>query len=854
MLDKSYTKILRRACALMALSGFAFSTLAGATDPQKLGYRSITPNEATAVALLAQRILAGASSGDTYLYLNFMAKDYVEAAAGVTKTPGNRATPSTSSLESVTVQGHEATCTIIAKIDKDYGAQVHLHFAKRPEGWVLVKSEGLSQLVRAAAGSRQDHMSKAGAPSMPISLSHENEVAARTFIAKELSSEHRLDKVTRALTRERLQRNLFSMPHGSAFFASLRQFDTAPFIAASYVQLVTDPAWNRIVYGDYQKWIKAYTGDEGVKPLLRPHGLAVDVNGLVYVADTGNRRILVLKLSGPADQLELSYAGTLGGEELSQPTEVAWDDRSTIFDDSDDLIWVVDRGARALLAYRAKDLSAREQLAATPVVHHKSETWVTPAAIAVGRFDGRSDGNIYLADAGTRQLYRFYFDGQALIPVHAVSGEAEMVPASLATDHWGNVYLADAAYRRLQKFSANLTLLVTLEPEDETFQPARFQPLFGSVALPGRPEPFWSGYDQAFLLEQWSENSGGRRFELGIDFAVDDLRLVQDLSSLVLTGKLTDAGHLKTELVNDESNEPVRALHEGWNNAGGIQFSYDRRNFAGELIAPGNYKLRHTLQSTYDKPQIVRESAAFYLPLYYYEDCGATPGRDVHLIRGQRHASFGNEPDRTLAADPQAVIYRFAGLNPEVEYEVKANYFAPLGEVEQTLYAGQHSLHRAHVLSSGVSASDWIAIPGQAVADGRLDLRIVKTGGSGEASVAEIWLREAHFDANHPLQPGNTAAIPRQFALEQNYPNPFNPTTTISFSLPESFRGNVSLRIYNMLGVLVRELVQNDLAAGAYREVWDGLDASGRRVATGVYVYQLRAGGFSATRKLVMMK
>jgi hypothetical protein len=522
-------------------SEFTFSSLAGATDPQKLGYRKVAPNEAAVVALLAQRIVAGAGSGDPYLYQSFVAKDYAEAATGSANTPGSRTglshtaaqtatspTLSASSLENVTVDEHDASCTIMARTGKDSAVRVHLQFAKRPEGWVLVKSEGLPQLVQAAVSQKQP-LSKAAAATVPISLGHENETAARTFVARELSTEHRLDKLTRALTLERLQRNLFSMPHGSAFFAKVQQFDTAPFIAASYVQLVTDPAWNRIVYGDYQKWIKAYSGDERAR-LLRPHGLAVDANGLVYVADTGNRRILVLKLSGPADQLELSYAGQLGGEELSQPMEVAWDDRGTIFNDSDDLIWVVDRGARALLAYRAKSFSA------APIVNHQSEEWVVPATLAIGRFDGRSDGNIYLADAGTRRLHRYYFDGQTLTAVHSIAGQAEMVPAGLATDHWGNVYLADAAYRQLQKYSTNLTLLATLQPEDETFQPARFQPLFGSVALPGRAEPFWSGYDQAFLLEQWSESSGGRRFELGIDFAVDDLRLSEDLSVLTLVG------------------------------------------------------------------------------------------------------------------------------------------------------------------------------------------------------------------------------------------------------------------------------------------------------------------------------
>jgi hypothetical protein len=57
-----------------------------------------------------------------------------------------------------------------------------------------------------------------------------------------------------------------------------------------------------------------------------------------------------------------------------------------------------------------------------------------------------------------------------------------------------------------------------------------------------------------------------------------------------------------------------------------------------------------------------------------------------------------------------------------------------------------------------------------------------------------------------------------------------------------------------MLGEVVRELVAGELAPGNYRQVWDGLDNSGRRLASGLYIYQLRAGSFSATRKLLLMK
>lgn len=90
------------------------------------------------------------------------------------------------------------------------------------------------------------------------------------------------------------------------------------------------------------------------------------------------------------------------------------------------------------------------------------------------------------------------------------------------------------------------------------------------------------------------------------------------------------------------------------------------------------------------------------------------------------------------------------------------------------------------------------------------------------------------------------------YELAQNYPNPFNPSTTIRFALPQA--GELSLAIYNTAGQLVRLLAKGEYAAGRHAFVWDGRDESGQRVASGVYVYVLKAGSFVAERKLVLMK
>ena len=86
-----------------------------------------------------------------------------------------------------------------------------------------------------------------------------------------------------------------------------------------------------------------------------------------------------------------------------------------------------------------------------------------------------------------------------------------------------------------------------------------------------------------------------------------------------------------------------------------------------------------------------------------------------------------------------------------------------------------------------------------------------------------------------------------EFKLQQNYPNPFNPTTQIIYSIPE--QELVSLKVFDCLGREVKTLVDEVKSAGVYNVVLDGTDLSG-----GVYFYCVKAGKFSDTKKLVLLK
>jgi hypothetical protein len=96
------------------------------------------------------------------------------------------------------------------------------------------------------------------------------------------------------------------------------------------------------------------------------------------------------------------------------------------------------------------------------------------------------------------------------------------------------------------------------------------------------------------------------------------------------------------------------------------------------------------------------------------------------------------------------------------------------------------------------------------------------------------------------------SARPDRFILHQNYPNPFNLATSISYTLKKE--GLVNLTIYNILGQKIRTLIDQVEPAGNYSIQWDSKDEKGRVVAGGVYFYILKAGDFTSSKRMVLLK
>lgn len=95
-------------------------------------------------------------------------------------------------------------------------------------------------------------------------------------------------------------------------------------------------------------------------------------------------------------------------------------------------------------------------------------------------------------------------------------------------------------------------------------------------------------------------------------------------------------------------------------------------------------------------------------------------------------------------------------------------------------------------------------------------------------------------------------ALPEDFDLKQNYPNPFNPETRIEYQLPSD--AAVELGIYNLSGQLIRSLVSEHKPAGFYAALWNGRDDGGQAVGSGIYLMRLKAGDYTSTRRITLLR
>ena len=201
------------------------------------------------------------------------------------------------------------------------------------------------------------------------------------------------------------------------------------------------------------------------------------------------------------------------------------------------------------------------------------------------------------------------------------------------------------------------------------------------------------------------------------------------------------------------------------------------------------------------------------------------------------------------------------GYGFSLQYDPVKYEFVNAKELDGNLLksgSGQETLFLSSNRTPGQVDIGAVKIDGQGVSGGgklvELVFRSSEAPLSSDFQVSESVLvgLDGAVDVLHHAEIGDLKPLPDRFSLEQNMPNPFNPSTAIGYQLPEA--GMVRLAIYNLIGQEVRVLVNERRNAGSFTATWDGTDALGRRVASGIYLYRIQAGSFSATKRMLLLK
>ena len=337
-------------------------------------------------------------------------------------------------------------------------------------------------------------------------------LSAGTFSQAPIVPDLGLEALNRDVARERLGRDLFANPYATATISHVDVYARFPYVESRHFQIVSDPRWNRLVFGERGGRLSAFDGrGTSFGPLSRPMGLAVDEQDRVYLADAGHGRVLVLQATTELGAMTLTPIAAIDG--LSDPHDVAVSDGGTPFQPGDDRLYVAETGRNRIVSFALESGGAR-RLAALGDLGSGVGRFAGPMAIAVGRDARGSTRDVYVADAHNRRIVRLRDEGASLRWLSERAHDAVLL-TSLDTDAWGNVYAAAPREGVVRKLTPELAPVAELRGE----RPRGFYLPFavlrdhrdGRVARLSQPH--------GISVDQWDGASGIRMWNLGLELA-----------------------------------------------------------------------------------------------------------------------------------------------------------------------------------------------------------------------------------------------------------------------------------------------------------------------------------------------
>jgi outer membrane protein assembly factor BamB len=427
-------------------------------------------------------------------------------------------------------------------------------------------------------------------------------VSAGTFERSPIVPEMGLDALTRGVTRDKLGRDLFSDPYATVTIGHVDVYNVFPYVESRTFQVVSDPRWNRLVYGESGRTLRAYDGiGRPFGPLSDPRGLSVDEEGRIYVADAGNDRILVLQSSNEHGDLDLSPLFEIDG--LSQPYSVAYSDGGTPFVHGDDRLYVADTGRNRVVAFALETASART-IAQIGELGSGPGHFAGPMAITVGRLNGANTNDVYVADAHTRRLVHLRQKTGAFEWVADAQHDSDVL-TSLDADQWGNLYAASPHQGVVRKFAPDLTPVAELR--QSLSSPRGFHVPFytvrdhrvGSTQRVGRPN--------GLAVDQWTDATGVTLWNFGIEVSA---LAVNSSDSPGASFRLTDQAAVSYELADASSGRVLAHRGVGTLAAGSHTISIAAPDIQAAAAA-NDVVLRVSAASSYANGPVATAQASF---------------------------------------------------------------------------------------------------------------------------------------------------------------------------------------------------------------------------------------------------
>ncbi|GJM43597.1 MAG: hypothetical protein DHS20C21_04390 [Gemmatimonadota bacterium] len=413
---------------------------------------------------------------------------------------------------------------------------------------------------------------------------------AASFSHRPYLQDEGVDVLNRTVARQLVDRDLLANPYDTAVIGHVDVYDRFPYVESRWFQVVSDSDWNRLLVGEVGGDLRAEdAAASAVGALDQPRGLAVDEHGTVYVADSGNHRVVVFDSHTEFGSISLTPRYVIDG--LSRPYDVAFSDGGTPFVAGDDRLYVADTGSNRVVAFALESHRAVPR-AEVGELGSGAGHFAGPFAIAVGHENGVNTSDVYVADAHNGRIVHLNDRGDHLEWSSAQRHEVGLV-TSLDTDHWGHVYAAAPASGQVVKFANNLETLARVETGLD--RPRAFHVPFVTRTDHRNGSVERRGQGAGVLVEQWTEATGIRVLQIGADVA--DLHLKSEAgvrADFLLTDRAAVAGS-----VLDDRGNVVRTQEAGTINAGRTSLEFTERDLVG--LPAGEYTLRVSAESGYEE-------------------------------------------------------------------------------------------------------------------------------------------------------------------------------------------------------------------------------------------------------------